>query len=370
VTDHLAVMRELSGWLAGEGLGPDALSAGPVVARFVQGMRPNARPRPTVRTVAPVLDYLRGRGAIPEPVPVPETERTRLLADYRRYLTVVRGLTDGTVANYACHAARFLAGLPDPLDDALPALSAGQVLGVISGGRLGGRTPAQAMVPLRSLLRFLFRTGRVAADLSGAVPVAARWRLAGLPARLDAAAVTALLGTCDRTREPGARGYAVILLLARLGPRSGEVAGLALEDISWRHGTIIFRGKCGRCDELPLTADVGQALADYLRFRPAGCAVRSVFLTMHAPRRAMSRQTVASVIRRACAAAGIPEAGPHRLRHTLAGQLLAAGASLQEIGMVLGHRHPSATEIYAKIDDARLAGLARPWPLPGPGALR
>lgn len=86
----------LSGWLAGEGLGPDALSAERVVARFVQGMRPNARPWQTVRTVAPVLDYLRGRGAIPEPVPVPETERTRQLADYRRYLTVVRGLTDGT----------------------------------------------------------------------------------------------------------------------------------------------------------------------------------------------------------------------------------------------------------------------------------
>jgi len=234
-----------------------------------------------------VLDYLRRRGAIPEPVPAPETERTRLLADYRRYLTAVRGLSDGTVANYAGHAARFLAGLPDPLDDALPALPAGQILEMIAGGRLGGRTPAHAMVPLRSLLRFLFRTGRVAADLSGAVPAAARWRLAGLPARLDAAAVTALPGTCDRTRESGARGYAVILLLARLGPRAGEVAGLTLEDISWRLGTIIFRGKCGRCGELPLPADAGQAMADYLRFRPAGCAVRPVFLTMHAPRRSL-----------------------------------------------------------------------------------
>jgi len=290
-------------------------------------------------------------------------ERERLVESFRDYLVRERGLASGTVDNYAHVAVLFVAQLADPLDAALRELSAGRILeitGVLV--RPGGPSVRSLSFGLRALLRFLFATGRVARSLATVVPNEPRWRLASLPARLEGSAVTALLETCDRSTERGRRDYAILVLLARLGLRTAEAVALTLDDIGWRDGTLLVRGKGSRADRLPLPRDVGQALAEYLRTRPPGLSCRAVFLSVRGPRRPLSRQGVAERVRRGCAAAGLGVAGPHRLRHTLAGELLAAGASLGEVAQLLRHRNLRTTAIYAKVDRVALAPLARPWP--------
>jgi len=142
---------------------------------------------------------------------------------------------------------------------------------------------------------------------------------------VDAAAVAAVLAACDRATVTGCRDYAVLIMLARLGLRAHEAAGLELDDIRWRSGTVVLRRKGGRSEELPLPADAGQALADYLLIRPVSSS-RAVFISAVAPRRPLTRSAVTLLARRHCAAAGIGSGGAHRLRHTLASDLLAAGA--------------------------------------------
>jgi site-specific recombinase XerD len=203
----------------------------------------------------------------------------------------------------------------------------------------------------------------MSADLAPVVPAVASWKLASLPRRLPAATVAAVVNGCDRGTEAGCREYAIVLMLARLGLRVTEVAALTLDDIDWRAGELTIHGKGGRSDNLPLMWDVGEALADYLRARRPQCAARTVFVTAYAPRRALTASAVRAVVYHACARAGVERAGPHRLRHSLASDLLAAGSSLHEIGQVLRHQNAVTTAIYAKTDRKALAVLARQWPL-------
>jgi integrase len=152
-------------------------------------------------------------------------------------------------------------------------------------------------------------------------------------------------------------------VLARLGLRVCEVAALQLGDIDWRAGELTVRGKGGLDDQLPLPIDVGEVLVDYLQHgRPNDTAARSVFVTARAPRRGISPDGIRGIVGHACRRAGIPRVGAHRLRHTVASELLGAGAALPEIGQVLRHRSQLSTAAYAKIDHNRLRELARPWP--------
>ena len=154
------------------------------------------------------------------------------------------------------------------------------------------------------------------------------------------------------------------MLLARLGLRAGEVAGIQLDDVDWRAGELLVRGKGSRQDLLPLPVDLGEAIVSYLRYRPR-CECRALFLRVTAPRGALNRSTVGWVVRAACDRAGLPRVGAHRLRHTAATEMLRAGASLAEIGQVLRHREQKTTAIYAKVDRTALRALARPWPSQG-----
>jgi site-specific recombinase XerD len=178
--------------------------------------------------------------------------------------------------------------------------------------------------------------------------------------------VDALLGSCDRRSEVGRRDYAVLVLLRRYGSRGIEVSRLELQDLRWRAGEVVVRGKGGRTDVLPLMHDAGQAIAEYLLLRrtpPPG--VRAVFCTVYAPSRPLHRQSVYGIVQRACRRAGVAEAGPRAFRHALGCDLLAAGASLVEIGEVLRHQNIATTALYARVDLAALAALAvlvRPWP--------
>jgi integrase/recombinase XerD len=216
---------------------------------------------------------------------------------------------------------------------------------------------------LRSLLGFLGVKGLAAVSLVDAVPSVAGWRLAGLPKGLEPGEVARLLASCDRRTSVGRRDLAILTLLVRLGLRAGEVAGLSLEDVDWRAGQLMVHGKANRIAQLPLPVDVGEAMVAYLRRgRPATAQGRSVFVRVRAPHRALTPAGVSAVVFAAGQRAGLGELRAHRLRHTAATGLLRAGASLTEVGQVLGHRQPLTTAIYAKVDDDALRVLARPWP--------
>jgi integrase/recombinase XerD len=155
-----------------------------------------------------------------------------------------------------------------------------------------------------------------------------------------------------------------VLLLARLGLRRGEVAAIQLEDIDWRAGELLIRGKGSRYDVLPLPVDVGRAIVSYLRRRPR-CESRALFVRMTAPLQGLDRSTVGWIVREACTRAGLPRVGAHPLRHTAATEMLRRGGSLQEIAQVLRHSELKTTTQYAKVDRQTLRALARPWPSPG-----
>jgi site-specific recombinase XerD len=218
---------------------------------------------------------------------------------------------------------------------------------------------------LRSFLGFLVQAGKITVNLAAAVPTVANWRLGELPQFLEPKQVDKLLSSCNQNSRSGRRDYAVLLLLARLGLRAGEVVHLNLENINWAAGELMIRGKSAREDRLPLLPEVGGALADYLkRDRPA-CACRRVFIRLPAPRQGfLGSSTVCCILRRALARAHLhpPHKGAHLLRRSLATTMLRRGASLTQIGEVLRHQLAQTTEIYAKVDVAALRALAQPWP--------
>jgi integrase len=196
-----------------------------------------------------------------------------------------------------------------------------------------------------------------------AVPSVAHWGAGSLPRALRPEAVAALLASCDSDTLAGRRDRAIVVLLARLGLRAGEVAALELQDLDWRAGQLMVRtGKAARRERLPLPVDVGEALAAYLHGGRPRVACRKVFVRLNAPITGLTAPAVTGVVYRACRRAGQPRAGAHRLRHSAASAMLAGGASLTEIGQVLRHAGPETTAIYAKVDRTALRGLARPWP--------
>jgi integrase/recombinase XerD len=221
---------------------------------------------------------------------------------------------------------------------------------------------------LRSFLRFLCQAGDTDRDLAAAIPPIRRWRLVEVPKYLQRAEVTHLLGSVDRTSATGRRNYAILLLLARLGLRAGEVVRLELQDLDWRTGELTVRGKGSVHARLPLPRDVGAALATYLRTDRPPCATRRVFVCLKAPHRGLGHPaTVSTLVHCALNRAGLtpPTTGAHLLRHSLATDLLRHGASLGDIGEVLRHQLPQTTEIYAKVAVDRLRTLAQPWPILG-----
>jgi integrase len=214
---------------------------------------------------------------------------------------------------------------------------------------------------LRSLLGFLHVEGLIGQSL--AVPAPAGWTQGGLPKALDGDQVAALLASCDPWTRTGRRDLAILTLLARLGLRAGEVAALRLDDIDWRRGEITVRGKGNRHDRLPLPADVGQKIVDWLQDgRPQAAQGRAVFVRAQAPYRALTSNAVTTVVVCAGRRAGLGLIGAHRLRHSAATAMIRAGGSLTEIGQMLRHVRPLTTALYAKVDVEALRQLARPWP--------
>jgi integrase/recombinase XerD len=359
---QVRVLAGLSRWLDERGLAAGALT-GRGAGEFLAARRSAGYTCwLSGRGLAPVLDYLRGLGVVPEAGGVAAgTAGEVLLERYRGYLAGERGLAASTIRCYLDEAAGFVAGR----GDRLAGVTAAEVTGYVAGQcrRRSAGSAKVLVTALRSVLRFLVVEGVVAPGLPAAVPAVAGRRDAGLPKALPPGQVAALLASCDRDTAVGLRDFAVLTLLARLGLRACEAAALDLDDISWRAGEVIIRGKGRRDERLPLPWDAGEAVAGYLRAgRPAGAATRAAFLASRAPLRGLSAAAVQGIVVRACDRAGIPPAGAHRLRHSAATGMLRAGAPLAEIGQVLRHRSPQTTAIYAKVDHDALGALALPWP--------
>ena len=315
-----------------------------------------------------LLRYLRGLGCIP--TPSLKTDRSsvdEIVGDFGRFLSSERGLAPATLINYLPIVRNLLVGR---FGKGLVRFSDLQPLDihrfVLRYAQATSRRRAQlAVTALRSFLRYLRQRGEIATDLAGAVPGVASWSLTGLPKFLPACQVEHLLAACDRATPVGKRDHAILLLLARLGLRAGEVVALALDDLDWENGDIIVRGKGKRLARLPLPLDVGAALVEYLRdVRPA-CLTRRTFVRMRAPLRGFAGSAaIDCVVCRALKRAGLAPhlKGAHLLRHSLATDLLRHGASLTEIGQLLRHGQPNTTQIYAKVDIESLRGIAMVWP--------
>lgn len=364
VAQHVAVLGELSEWLERRGVAVEQLGSEHLKVFFAERRQRGCRSFLTTRSVAVLVAWWAGAGLIlDEVVPSPGSV-DELVGHYREFLIDQRGLMPGTVGGYERVARLFSSSCP-PDVAALSALTAEAVNRFVAEFCAHPtKVSAREMVTgLRSFLRFLHVRGVIAVPLGQAIPAYSTQREA-FPRALTADELARLLASCDRQGAAGRRDYAVLVVLSRLGLRANQVAGLGLDDIDWRHGEItVDNGKGRRRDRLPLPSDVGEAFVDYLQHgRPEGAATRTVFVRLFAPLVGLSPGGVTWVVYNACARAGLPQVGAHRLRHAAASAILQAGGSLTEVGQVLSHRRVATTAIYAKVDHASLAGLARPWP--------
>ncbi len=277
-----------------------------------------------------------------------------ILARFHQYLLHERGIAPSTAAAYVLRVRRFLAGLPAPADLATVTAAEASVVSV-------GATQV-FVAALRAFLRFAFLEGLLPADLTAAALAITGRRRSFLPRGLSGREVATLLRTCDRTTPAGRRDAAILLLLVRLGLRASEVAALRLQDADWRAGELVVHGKGRQVSRLPLPADVGAAIAAWLRHDRPPTSRRDLFVSTQAPISPIGHGAISSVVRRACQRAGLAPVGAHRLRHTAACALVRAGVPLRQIGQVLRHRSLTSTAIYARVDVDHLRQLAQPWP--------
>ena len=362
---QLNLMVHLDAWLANEGLDLSALASERIEEFFATRREEGRSNLLTTRSVAPLVAFLRRAEAMPPAEPRPVTGAVGVIVErFGAYLRQERGLVEGTIHFYLRVARRFLTGrFGDGVVD-LGLLSAADVTGFVTQEcrPLSISSARQSVSALRSFLRFSRMEGLTTLALDQAVLSVAGWN-PSLPRGIDAARVEALVASCDRRRGIERRDYAILMLLARLGLRAGEVVALELDDIDWRGGQILVRGKRRRRDRLPLPVEVGEALAGYLRRGRPSSDDRHVFLRHFAPYVGFEGSgAIRGVLSRACRRAGLAYVNPHRLRHTVASEMLAGGAALSDIGLVLRQTGTAATATYAKVDHARLGTLAHEWP--------
>lgn len=358
VTTHMREVAGLGRWMGARHLGAVDLSD-----QCVQKYRTAARIADRkVCCPGSVLGLLRALIGNVTCEPGQSSPVLDLLAAFRSHLLHERGLVTGTADAYVLRASRFLAWSAPNGD--VSALLAGDVTGAVLrvSRNVSARSTQYFVTALRSFLRFCFVTGLAQVDVSAAALGVSNCGRSMLPLGISARDASALLGSFDRRQPQGRRDYAIVLILLRLGLRSAEVAGLAVDDVDWRAGQIMVHGKGDREEMLPLPVDVGEAIVSYLLHARPETTARVLFLRRRAPIGALGRGGVSAIVRRASVRAGMAGIGAHRLRHTLACEMVTAGVPLPEIGQVLRHRSLISTANYARLDLPALRGLAQPWP--------
>jgi integrase/recombinase XerD len=318
------------------------------------------------------LAHVRARGGCAPLASGPASPSDELARRYVAFLQTERGLADNSILVYAPFARDFLAYRVRTAGSlALDRLDAETVRAFLVE-RIANRSSESSRlltVALRSLLRFLFLRGETPRDLSAAVPMVRTYRQSGVPAVLSPEEMDRVLATPDSSTSRGRRDAAILLLLARLGLRASEIVSLELGDLRWRVGEIVVRGKGPRVDHVPLLADVGDAIARYLREDRRTSLSRRVFLRLIPPRVGLSRPcAIDHIVRLALARASVRpryRRVAHLFRHSLATRMIRQGASMAEIAEVLRHRSQTTTAIYAKVSFDALRSVARPWPVSG-----
>ncbi|MEO5610317.1 MAG: tyrosine-type recombinase/integrase [Ornithinibacter sp.] len=345
------------------GAGADDIS-GELLERFVAAERSREYVCVTVKSsMSTMCRFLTDAGylEVTDTDAGPLTPAQAAAAAWCSWMRDQRGLTEKTIAA-RCHYAAGLLDVVTATDQSVQwaRLDAAVVNGyVVERGRpYGVVSRAHIVDAVRCLLRWALSTGRLDRDLSAGILKPAGTRR-GLPRGVGAEQVAALLAVCDPGTAIGARDRAVVMILVRLGLRAGEVARLNLDDIDWANGALKVTGK-GREHTLPIPVDVGQALAAWLRLRPAALD-RAVFVRMRAPRRMMATSAISGIVARLSGVAGIEPIYAHRLRHTAAMDVLAAGGTLTEAKELLGHVYTATTMAYAKVDLTSLRALVVPF---------
>jgi integrase/recombinase XerD len=307
------------------------------------------------------VTFLAATGQLTSPALLSAACDSPLLGAFRHWMQTHRGTTAATLHNYRLPLRDFLAALGEQ-----PAQYTAQALRafILDRAQCYGISRTKTVVTaVRMFLRFLIAAGHCAPGLEHAIPTIARWRRASLPAYLSAEAVERVIASCDLTTLMGLRDRAVLLLLARLALRAGDVTALQLRHIDWQESTVQVAGKSRRHQRLPLPQEVGDAILHYLDSRPTVSAAQ-VFLTTRAPLKSLTYQAVGKIATQAMMRAGIetPIHGSHILRHSAATQMLRDGVPLSAIGAVLRHASIETTAGYAKVDVPLLQGVAQPWP--------
>lgn len=368
---QIRLIARFSQWLKRNAVGLDALSD-EHVERFLR--RPKGRKsvrRGYRRCLDRLVAFLRRAGVVDPQPAAPGVEASPIQAAvvaFGNHLRDAQALSRATCRQYLPFAEQFLTERFGNGAVKLGELCAADVVGFIrrQSSQLSPARAKSATIAMRSFMRYLRFRGDVTLDLAAAVPTVPNWSMTGIPRAISPDHLRAVLDSCRRHTAVGCRDYAVLLLLARLGLRSGEIVALTLESIDWDRGCLTVVGsKGGQSSELPLPAEVGSAIADYLqRSRPCSDS-RQLFLRVNAPIRGLGSQTsIASIVVAAIARAGVhpPHQGTHQFRHALACDMLRQGANLTEIGSLLRHRHQKTTAIYAKVDFAALRPLSLAWP--------
>jgi site-specific recombinase XerD len=369
------VLAMIGRWLRRRGLGAHDLS-GERAPNFLGWYRRLYRAYGPPRhdeartTFLQLLSFLRGAG-IPRRIrPTgawPNDNAATILERYAKYLREERGLAPKTLIRNLPLVDRFLTNRFRGRAVRVAALKPDDITSfVLRRARSASASEARHdVIALRSFLRFLFLLGEIPTDLTPSLPAVPNRRQATIPKFISPRDVRRLLGSCRARQTDGGRDYAVLVLLARLGLRAGEIVAMTLDDIDWSAGELLVHGKGRRHDRVPLPVDVGEALAGYIRDGRPRCDSRRVFLCLNAPRRGLTQSAVTMLVKCAIERAGLrtPTKGAHLLRHSLATDLLRRGASLKEVGELLRHRHFDTTSLYAKVDLRSLRHVAAPWPV-------
>lgn len=365
---HLHIVSDLSRWLKRQRLDVDDVDER-TVGRYLQSrQRFVGRYRGASSIPSKFLGMLRDQGIVNhKSISVAVDACEVVIANFKQYLAQERGLSVSIQSDYTHFAHQFLRERFGSGSVQLSTLSATDVTEFVRhhAHRRSARSAQHIVGSLRAFLRYLRYQGEITNDLAACVPRVANWSHSALPRFLQPGQVQQVLDHCNRRSVMGLRNYAILLLLARLGLRACEIVAMTLDDIDWRASHLMVRGKGGQRDQMPLPAEVGRAIAVYLRKARPSCASRRLFIREHAPRVGFANSAaVSTLVQRALADAGVdsPHTGAYVFRHSLATGMLRQGASLGEIGQLLRHAHPDTTQIYAKVDVDALRPLALRWP--------
>ena len=371
IKNYRSIIRKLGQVMDAEGVTPSALTLDQAERLGRMVARKHGQTVQPYNLAQRFAQHLIDTGVVrPAPLTEAQIARTALLANFETYLVKQRGLSPRTIYHTLRFANRFLdyrfgEQMVDPA-----CLRPADAIGFIEHVLASARRDKTIATHVRIFLQYLFGCGATPTNLALSVPRTAKSWGARLPRHLSPEGVEAVLTSVRDNPRHGARDYAMLLLMARLGLRALEVMAIQLDDIDWRAGELTVRGKGKLHDRLPITVEVGDALSRYLREERGPSTCRTMFVTHRAPHRPFKdSQIVNSILKEALKVTGqkpvTPYVGSHLLRHSLATQLVNTGASLEEVGDVLRHRSRSSTMIYARLDIDGLRSIAQPWPVAG-----